>query len=172
MSSSEDGPRILGRLGSVDGAGVVRMEDRFDTDIDDAWSAVTEPRRLARWLGQVEGDLRVGGTYRFHFTASGAEGTGQVQECEPPRRFLLRHAIERQVNHFIEVTLEAHGDQTVVVVEERGMPLSHVAAFGAGIQIHVEDLGTHLAGREVPDDSDARWEKLEAVYEPMAAALG
>ena len=42
------GDRILGSLRSADGKGVVRMEDRFDTDIDDVWSALTDPRRLAR----------------------------------------------------------------------------------------------------------------------------
>ena len=35
--------RILGSLRSADGKGVVRMEDRFDTDIDDVWSALTDP---------------------------------------------------------------------------------------------------------------------------------
>jgi hypothetical protein len=40
---------ILGSLRSADGKGIVRMQDRFDTDIDDLWSALTDPRRLARW---------------------------------------------------------------------------------------------------------------------------
>jgi hypothetical protein len=35
--------RILGSLGSADGAGVVRIEDRFETDIDDLWSALPIP---------------------------------------------------------------------------------------------------------------------------------
>jgi uncharacterized protein YndB with AHSA1/START domain len=169
MSTSGDGRRILGSLSSVDGAGVVRMEDRFDTDIDDVWSAITEPARLARWLGEVEGDLRVGGTYRFHFTTSGAEGTGRVDECEPPRRFLLTQGLERDDPQTIEGTLQADGDQTVLVIEQRGMPLSHVAAYGAGIQIHVEDLGAHLDGREREGDADARWSALEALYAPLTA---
>lgn len=160
--------RILGTLSSRDGRAVVRMEDRFDTDMDDVWSALTEPARLARWLGVVEGDLRVGGTYRYHFTASGADGTGEVEECEPPRRFLLRHALERQGVHVIEATLRAEGDQTLVVIEERGMPLDLIAAYGAGIQIHVEDLGAHLDGREPDDDVEARWTELETVYQPLA----
>ena len=65
------------------------MEDRFDTDIDDLWSALTDPRRLARWLGEVEGDLRLGGEFRARFFASGWEGTGRVEACEPPRRLLV-----------------------------------------------------------------------------------
>jgi uncharacterized protein YndB with AHSA1/START domain len=45
---------VVGTLRSVDGTGVVRMEDRYDTGIDDLWSALTEPHRLARWIADVE----------------------------------------------------------------------------------------------------------------------
>src|SRR5258708_11009443 len=87
MSGNERaGGRILGSLGSADGKGVVRMEDRFDTDIDDVWSALTDPSRLARWYGEVEGDLRLGGEFRVRVFASGWEGTGRVEAGEPPRR--------------------------------------------------------------------------------------
>src|SRR5580658_1411346 len=75
-SNAGGGSRILGSLRSADGKGAVRMEDRFDTDIDDVWSAFTDPLRLARWLGEVEGDLRLDGEFRAHFFASGWEGTG------------------------------------------------------------------------------------------------
>jgi uncharacterized protein YndB with AHSA1/START domain len=48
--------RILGSLRSAGGKGAVRIEDRYDTGIDDLWSALTDPGRLARWFGQVDGD--------------------------------------------------------------------------------------------------------------------
>jgi uncharacterized protein YndB with AHSA1/START domain len=87
MTSNARGVRrILGSLRSADGKGIVRMEDRFDTEIDDLWSALTDPSRLARWLGEVEGDLRLGGEFRARFFASGWEGKGRVEACEPPER--------------------------------------------------------------------------------------
>jgi uncharacterized protein YndB with AHSA1/START domain len=55
--------RILGSLRSADGAGVVRIEERYFTDIEDLWSALTDPRRVARWYGEVEGDRRPGGAF-------------------------------------------------------------------------------------------------------------
>jgi uncharacterized protein YndB with AHSA1/START domain len=91
-SNARGSGRILGSLRSADGKGVVRVEDRFGTDIGDLWSALTDPLRLARWIGEVEGDLRLGGEYRFRFFASGSEGTGRVDACEPPRRLLLAMA--------------------------------------------------------------------------------
>ena len=44
--------RILGSLRSADGTGVVRIEDRYHTDIDDLWSALTDPGRLQIWYSQ------------------------------------------------------------------------------------------------------------------------
>jgi uncharacterized protein YndB with AHSA1/START domain len=161
------GNRILGTLGSADGKGVVRVQDRYDTDIDDLWSALTDPRRLARWLGEVEGDLRLGGEFRAHFLASGWEGTGLVEACEPPRRLLVRTWQEGETHdHFIEATLTADGDQTILVWEERGMPLDHVAGYGAGIQVHVEDLAAYLGGRG-RCDPDARMAELFPAYEAL-----
>ena len=170
-SNARPGARILGSLRSADGKGVVRMEDRFDTDIDDVWSALTDPRRLARWLGEFEGDLRLGGEYRARFYASGWEGTGRVEVCEPPRRLLVINAEEDRDEHVIEATLAADGDHTILVLEERGMPVNLLAAYGAGIQVHVEDLAAHLAGHE-RCDADARWTELQPAYEELAANVG
>jgi len=168
--------RILGSLRSADGTGVVRMEDRFDTDIDDLWSALTDPRRLARWYGDVEGDLRLGGEFRARVFASGWEGTGRVDACEPQRRLLLtmRDADPRPGQPdetVIDAQLAADGDQTILVLEERGMPLDLLAAYGAGIQVHVEDLAAHLAGRE-RCDADVRWNELIPAYQDLAADVG
>ena len=41
----------------------------------------------------------------------------------------------------VEVTLTPDGDHTVLVIEDRGLPLDQIATYGAGDQIHVEDLG-------------------------------
>ena len=163
--------RILGTLRSADGKGVVRMQDRYDTDIDDLWSALTDPARLARWLGKIEGDLHVGGEFHRYFYASGAEGTGRIEVCEPPRRLLLTMDPGEPKAQVIEVTLTADGDQTVLVAEERGMPLGLLAAYGAGIQVHIEDLAAHLAGRE-RCDADARWNELTPAYQDLAAGIG
>ena len=171
-SNGRGGGRILGSLGSAEGKGVVRIEDRFDTDIEDVWSALTDPSRLARWYGEVEGDLRLGGEYRARLFASGWEGTGRVEACEPPQRLLVRikDADEPDEND-IEAMLTADGDDTILVWEERGMPLELLSAYGAGVQIHVEDLADHLAGRERRDDTKARWDELHPAYRDLAANL-
>ena len=174
------GPRILGSLRSASGKGVVRMEDRFDTNIDDLWSALTDPSRLAGWLGEVEGDLRHGGDFRAHFVTTGWQGTGRVEACEPPRRLLVTNRETDEsyrrgqgVPPFearVEATLTADGDQTILVIEVQGMPLDVVAFYGAGWQIHAESLAAHIAGRE-GGESEARWEALVPAYQALAAEV-
>jgi uncharacterized protein YndB with AHSA1/START domain len=169
-SNARAGARILGSLRSADGAGIVRMEDRYDTDIDDLWSALTDPGRLARWIAEVEGDLRLGGGFRARFT-SGWVGTGRVEACEPPRRLrVLTRDADEPSEEVLEATLTPDGDQTFLVIEARGVSLEYLAAHGAGWQVHVEDLAAHLAGRE-RCDIKARWNELIPAYRDLAAEV-
>jgi uncharacterized protein YndB with AHSA1/START domain len=162
--------RILGSLRAADGKGVVRIEDRFDAAADDVWAALTDPGRLACWLGEVDGDLRLGGMFQAHFFASGWRGTGRIAECEPAGRLLVLTTQEDSFDEqVIEVTLTTTGDETFVAWEERGMPAELVAAYGAGIQVHVEDLAAHLAGGG-RCDADARFGELYPAYQELAAA--
>ena len=158
--------RILGTLRAENGKGVVRIEDRYDTGIEDLWTAITDPVRLARWYGEVKGDLRVGGKFYSHVHASGWEGTSRIEVCEPPRRLVITGAEPGGPELVDEITLTADGDQTILVLEERGMPLEQAAGWGAGNQIHVEDLTAYLSGGE-RCDSDARIEELFPAYEAL-----
>jgi uncharacterized protein YndB with AHSA1/START domain len=172
--------RILGSLRSAAGVGVVRIEERYDTTIDDLWSAITDPERLARWHGQVEGDLRPGGAFRIYLEADDIDSTGRVDACEPPRRLSVttRETDESYrkgqgvppFDAVKEITLAADGDQTVLVIEITGMPLDKIAFYGAGWQIHAEHLAAHIRGDQ-PGDSEARWGELVPPYQELAATV-
>jgi len=182
MTSNADASnRILGSLRSADGVGVVRIEDRYDTVIDDLWSALTDPDRLAFWYGQIEGDLRPGGAFRVYLEADDVESAGRVEACEPPRRLLVttRETDESYrkgqgvppFDNLTEVTLTADGDQTILVIEAGGMPLDKIAFYGAGWQIHAENLAAYLAGHE-RGDTETRWDELIPPYQDLAANVG
>ena len=182
MSSNvTPGTRILGSLRSAGGRGVERIEDRYDTDIDDLWSALTDPGRLARWYGQVDGDLRPGGEFRLYVADADADFAGRVEFCEPPRRL---HVTTRETDEsyrrgngvppydsVIEAALTSDAGQTILVIEVQGMPLDAVAFYGAGWQIHAENLAAHLAGRAA-GDTKARWDELVPPYQDLAARIG
>jgi hypothetical protein len=82
---------------------------------------------------------------------------------------MTRH-IRQVEEHTVEATLTADGDRTILVLEQRGMPVNLLADYGAGIQVHVEDLAAHVAGRD-RCDVEARWKELRPAYEALAARL-
>lgn len=180
-SSARPDTPILGSLRSADGSGVVRIENRYDTGIDDLWSALTDPGRLAHWYGEVTGDLRPGGEFRLHIESDGWDGTGRVDACEPARRLRVttREADESwqkgqgapPFDEVIEATVTADGSQASLVIEIQGLPLDKIAFYGAGWQIHAENLGAYLAGRE-RGDTEARWAELVPPYQALAADIG
>jgi len=158
---------ILGALRPVDAdKGAVRVQDLYATDIDDLWSALTEPERLARWIAEVEGDLSLGGEFTARFTSSW-EGPGRVDVCQPPHRLLLTMNPGRDDETVVEALLSAEGAGTRLVIEERGLPIEVLASHGAGWQAHVEDLAALLAGRE-PADWRSRWTELTPSYRELA----
>ncbi len=76
--------RILGTLYATNGQGLVRLEDRFNTDIHDLWSALTEPPRLSRWIAETKGAICVSAA---RFTVPSWSPGGKARggwRCEPP----------------------------------------------------------------------------------------
>jgi uncharacterized protein YndB with AHSA1/START domain len=137
---------------------------------DSLWPALTDPGRLARWLGEVDGELHRGGELRARFFASGWEGTCRIEVCQPPQRLRILTTAPDEPDGVIEATLTADGGHTILVIEDRGLPLEQIAAYGAGDQIHVEDLAAYLAGRE-RCDARARWQELHPAYQELAGSL-
>lgn len=165
---------LLGTLRSVDGEGVVRMEARLDAGIDDLWGALTDPDRLARWYGEVEGELSAGGEFRVLIALAG-ERTGRVETCEPRHRLVLTMRDPdpqpgQPEQTVLEAQLIAEGAQSRLVWEERGMPANLLPAYGAGIQIHVEHLADYISGRELCS-VEARWNDLFPAYQESAPGV-
>jgi uncharacterized protein YndB with AHSA1/START domain len=170
---------VIGTMRGIDPTrGAIRVEDVYDTDIDDLWAACTTPERLARWIAEVSGDLRVGGTIDVVFTSTWT-GPVRIEACEAPHHLLLRLEPGTEDETLVEAWLTEEGDKTRLVVEERGLPLDGLHFYGAGWQAHLEDLGRSLSadGPAHPDgwSSDApspawreRWDELAPAYKDLA----
>lgn len=169
-----------------DTRGAVRVEDVYDTDIDDLWEACTTPERLARWIAQVEGELRPGGIVHATYTST-ASGASRIVECEPPHHLLLASVPESPEQREdldgdseTEVWLTAEGTRTRMVVEERGLPADKLHFYCAGWQAHLEDLAATIANGEPVHPGgwsaqrpaaafDVRFQELIPVYEDREA---
>ncbi|WP_439592924.1 SRPBCC family protein [Microbacterium sp.] len=158
--------KLLATLREENGLGVVRVEDVYETAVDDLWAAITTPERLARWIADVSGDLREGGQFQASFT-SGWSGAGVVEVCEAPRLLRVRTQQPGEPSTVMEARLSPEGDGTRLVIEERGLPLAEYADHGAGWQAHAEDLHAHIDGTE-PQDWVQRWRELSAAYFALA----
>ncbi len=158
--------------------GAVRVEDVYATDIDDLWQACTVPERLARWIAEVAGDLRVGGTVQAVFTSTWS-GPARVEICDAPHHLLLTTEPGTDDEAQIEAWLTAEGSRTRLVVEERGLPVDKLHFYGAGWQAHLEDLErslaiagpAHLGGwsEQIPARAwHKRWTDLTPTYQDTA----
>ena len=167
--------RITGTMRALDEhRGVVRVEDVYDTSIEDLWQACTSPERLARWIAVVSGDLRAGGEVHAAF-ASSWSGPARIDLCEAPSHLLLTLEPGADDETQVEAWLTAEGSRTRLVVEERGLPVGTLPAYGAGWQAHLEDLGRSLVAsgpvhaegwseREPAAEWRGRWAELIPHY--------
>ena len=159
---------VLGTMRRIDErTGAVRVEDVYDTDVNDLWSALTEPERLARWIATVEGDLTLGGIVQARFTSSW-EGAGRIDVCDPPKHLVMTMEPGTDDEAVIEAVLTEDGTRARLVIEERGLPLDVLYKHGAGWQAHIEDLGRYLAGDE--SNWKARWTELSPTYELLGVS--
>ncbi|MDN5764843.1 MAG: SRPBCC domain-containing protein [Humibacillus sp.] len=171
---------LTGTMRALDDTrGAVRVEDVYDTDIDDLWEACTTPERLARWIATVAGDLQLGETVHAVFTSTWA-GPVRIEACDAPHHLLLTMEPGADDETQLEAWLTSEESRTKLVVEERGLPLDKLHFYGAGWQVHLEDLG-----RSVASDSPAhvggwseqaaapawlaRWTELTPVYRDPAS---
>ena len=86
---------------------------------EEAGEAITDPERLAEWLGDdAEVELRPGGDLRIDL--ADGERSGFVEEVEEPRRLVFWWAPGEEESSRVEIELEPEPDGTRVrVVESR-----------------------------------------------------
>ena len=81
-------PTPTGHRRVVDGETYCEWQRTFHAPIDDVWAAVTEPERLARWIGTWTGDP-TDGHVKFQMLFEGDDIPAEhfrIDECEPPHR--------------------------------------------------------------------------------------
>lgn len=135
-----------------------RLEFRrsWPDPIEDVWAALTEPERLARWIGSYAGERGAGGTGTFAMTHEEGEPVGEpmtIVECDPPRRLVVQW-IQQQEGSVWRIDLD-------LWTEESRTELWFVQVFPAGTDVvdfamgwhwYLEKLGAEVAGAPAPKD--------------------
>ncbi|MFC7546874.1 SRPBCC family protein [Plantactinospora sp. GCM10030261] len=162
--------REIGSQAVASGAGrSVLLRRIYDAPIADVWSACTDPERLARWLGSVEGDLRVGGAFQIKDNAG-----GEILRCEEPRLVKVTWLLGEGMPTEVEVRLAPDGGDRTVLELEHASPAQVVdelvRAYGPGGTIGIGCgwdlalLGLDLLLRGAPFDP-VTWQDSPEVKE-------
>jgi len=131
----------------------VLLRRSYDAEIDDVWSALTDPERVRRWFLPLTGDLRVGGTFNLEGNAG-----GDVLDCEAPRLLRVTFGGPTSIVE-LRLTSDAERDSgTSTVLElDHSVPLAMSGSaagalyVGPGWDGAVMGLGLFLAGEPIED---------------------
>ena len=141
----------------------------YDATVDDVWDACTTPGRLGRWLGQVDGDLRLGGTFQLKDNAG-----GQILRCEAPHLLAVTWSFGGGMDTEVELRLAPGPDGGTVLELEHSSPAEVVdelvrqygpggtIGIGGGWDLALLGLDLHLHGTGL---DPATWEHAPEVKE-------
>ena len=148
---------------------------RYDAPIEDVWDACTDPNRINRWLLEVTGDLRVGGTFSLQGNAS-----GEILRCEPPRLLTVTWVYGDRPADEVELRLIPGPDgHTTLELEHASVcetapdgVADAILGVGVGWELPLTySLPMYLRG-EFPDAPVADWYEPTAEHERLADRSG
>jgi uncharacterized protein YndB with AHSA1/START domain len=134
------------------------------------WAALTDPAALARWLGRVEVELRVGGKFVIHFHESKDVMTGTITALEP-EKLIQYDWLENYSPRVSQVrwTLAAMAAGTKLTLTHTlppGSKREDIAGFGGGWHDFLDSAEAALrdaTGIALVQNKDM-WPALDRVY--------
>ena len=134
---------------------VLRKE--FPDPVEDVWAAVTEPERLARWIGTYTGRGRPGGTVEFTVTGEVDAGgevaapvTVTIHECHAPHRLVVDLPESAERSWRVAVDLTADDGGTVLVFTQQLVDGVDPADVAAGWRWYLDRLDAALRDADMP----------------------
>jgi len=148
----------------------VRFERVFDYTADELWRAWTDPDQLRGWLGDVELDLRVGGSIVIRFGDDEAQIThGVIRAVEPPRLLEYEWNFPGESESVLRVELVPRDHGTLLILDHRQLGRDAATGYAAGWHSHLDALDASLADGML--DWDERFTELLPDYREQAASL-
>ncbi|HEX2576837.1 MAG TPA: SRPBCC family protein [Aquihabitans sp.] len=144
------------------------IERTFAAPVEDVWASLTEPERVARWYGTMEGEPGPGRTIMVTMTAEvdAAPEPATIRKCEPPRRVVLDLGGEAMAWR-VAVDLEERDGRTVLTFVQALADDVDVADVGPGWEYYADRLTAALTGRPMPDwEADGYLARLGPHYAP------
>jgi uncharacterized protein YndB with AHSA1/START domain len=153
------------RLGVIEREGDhidVRFERVYRRPPESVWKALTEPARLADWMGQSFVEPFVGG--RYETMLDGLKPMrGRVRIWEPPTLLEYDFRNDHAPQSVARWELSPAESGTRVIFRHSGMPYAHANLMMPGWHVFLGRLGAVLDGAP-PGEFDPPWRRLQDVY--------
>ena len=152
-------PAASGRRESRDGIEWVVYTRRVRVPREEVWASLTDPARLARWVGTFHGDPATG-LVDLVFDAEAADGADLLPQTYRIDRVVPGHEVRVSTSNpgdpetwRLRVRLLDHGTGTEVRVAQ-SMPNQALApSVAAGCEFYLDRMVAALEGRD-PEDLD------------------
>ena len=139
----------------------VRFERHYPRPVETVWRALTEPERLADWMGVCEMEPFVGGRVQL-MKDTAHPMQGEVLVWEPPRVLEFSWTNTHAPNSVVRYELEPAEGGTRLVFTHLSMPYENSALMLPGWHDFFARLGFALGGTAPPGTMDIR--KMQAAY--------
>lgn len=141
----------------------VRFERIYPRPAETVWKALTDPARLADWMGVSKVEPIVGG--RFETMLDGPHpSTGTVSVWDPPRTLEFSWSNTHAPDSTIRYELTPHDGGTRVVFTHRHMPYATSAMMLPGWHMFLARLGKLVEDEQPPETWQKLWRQMQTVY--------
>ena len=158
MAQAED----LGLIERADDRVDVRFERHYPRPVETVWSALTEPARLADWMGASYVEPHAGGRYETMLDGL-KPSSGHVLIWQPPRILEIAWSNGHAPDGIVRYDLTPEPAGTHLVFTHRGIPYRHAALMLPGWHVYLSHLSHVLAGTG-PPDWEATWRQMQTIY--------
>ncbi len=132
--------------------------------VDEVWSALTEPELTARWFGAWTGDPATG-SVDLVMTAEDDDSpqTLRIVECTEPARLVIEAPSPDGVWLLSAALTSDEGTTTLVFTHRMAEPYD-ASSIGPGWHYYLDRLDAVVSGGPVPDDFDPYLAELGEAY--------
>lgn len=149
----------LGTIGRNGGLAEVRFERNYPRPVETVWAALTDPERLADWMGIARVEPFVGGQIELMLDGP-FPMTGQVRVWEPPHVLEYSWSNAHAPNSIARYELRSQDGGTSMIFTHKKFPDGSGALMLPGWHTYFNQLERLLGG-----EGDGRsWRALQAAY--------
>lgn len=153
------------RLGVIERQGDhidVSFERLYRRPVESVWKALTDPTRLADWMGESYIEPFVGG--RYETMLDGLKPMrGRVRIWEPPTLLEYDFRNDHAPQSVARWELSPAENGTRVIFRHSGMPYANANLMMPGWHVYLTHLGASLEGAPLEDFTTA-WRKMQDIY--------